>query len=240
MLKSKSVLLFVVLASLTACQVQQAQKQSVARPQVQPSTGNANSSASRRQLFNSRNMDGWQHVGQGEFVVEGNLLRTEGGMGLLWYTGEKFGDCEIRVVYKTTDPDSNAGVFVRIADKPVDEWFAVHRGYEVQILDNTDEYHRTGAIYSLAKSTSLDSAKPPGEWNTMDITLKGERIIVNLNGVQINDFNPAQPVPARTKDFEPERGARPRTGYIGLQNHDDYARGKETHVYFKEVSVRGL
>lgn len=36
------------------------------------------------------------------------------------------------------------------------------------------------------------------------------------------------------------RGARPRTGYIGLQNHDDYARGKETHVYFKEVSVRGL
>src|SRR6185295_11359867 len=29
-------------------------------------------------------------------------------------------------------------------------WFAVHRGYEVQIADSTDALHRTGAIYSLA------------------------------------------------------------------------------------------
>jgi hypothetical protein len=27
---------------------------------------------------------------------------------------------------------------------------AVHHGYEVQICDNAEPYHRTGAIYSLA------------------------------------------------------------------------------------------
>src|SRR5205823_5084968 len=31
-------------------------------------------------------------------------------------------------------------------------WYAVHHGYEVQICDDSDGYHRTGAIYSLAKA----------------------------------------------------------------------------------------
>jgi hypothetical protein len=160
-------------------------------------------------------------------------------MGLLWYTRETFGNCVLRVVYKTTDPASNSGVFVRVADKPRDPWFAVHHGYEVQILDAQDEYHRTGAIYSLAKSTSLP-VRPPGEWNTMEITLDGPRVIVRVNGGVVNEFDPKQPVPERTKDFEPERGPRPERGYVGLQNHDDYVTDKETHVFFKEVSVRLL
>src|SRR3954468_3170344 len=113
-----------------------------------------------RQLFNGRNLDNWQHVGPGKFVVENGELRTESGMGLLWYTREQFGNCRIRVVFKTTSAASNSGVFVRIADRPKDEWFAVHHGYEVQICDSQDEYHRTGAVYSLAKTTSLAS-KPP-------------------------------------------------------------------------------
>ena len=192
-----------------------------------------------RQLFNGRDLDGWEHVGPGSFVVENGLLRTEGGMGLLWYTRERLGNCVIRVVYQVTHKSSNSGVFVRIADKPKDEWFAVHHGYEVQILDAADDYHRTGAIYSLAKSTSLPT-KPPGEWNEMEIMLKGPRIVVTINGVRVNNYDPKQPVPKRIKPWEPERGPRPNAGYIGLQNHDDYEKGTSTHVYFKEVSVRPL
>ena len=41
-------------------------------------------------------------------VLQDGFIRTEGGMGLLWYTKEKFGDCVIRVVYKT---GSKAGEF---------------------------------------------------------------------------------------------------------------------------------
>jgi hypothetical protein len=192
-----------------------------------------------RALFDGRSLDGWEHVGPGRFVLEDGLLRTESGMGLLWYTREQFGDCEIRVVYRTTDPGSNSGVFVRIADRPRDPWFAVHHGFEVQILDDNDEYHRTGAIYSLAKSSSLPT-KGPGEWNTMEIRLDGPRVVVALNGTRVNDFDPKQPVPERTRPFEPERGPRPEKGYVGLQNHDDYVGDKETHVFFKEVGVRAL
>ena len=193
--------------------------------------------AAAQTLFNGRDLDGWEHVGPGKFVIEDGVLRSEGGMGLLWYTREKFGNCRIRVVYKTTSAASNSGVFVRIADRPVDEWFAVHHGYEAQICDSQDEYHRTGAIYSLAKSASLASL-PPGQWNVMEITLDGPRLRVSVNGVAVTDFDPAQAVPPRTKEFEPERGPRPEVGYIGIQNHDDYAAGE--HVYFKEISVEPL
>jgi hypothetical protein len=72
----------------------------------------------------------------------------------------------------------------------------------------------------------------------MEITLKGDLVKVAVNGVNVNTFDPKQPVPERKEKWEPERGPRPPVGYIGIQNHDDYASGE--HVYFKEVSVRPL
>jgi hypothetical protein len=186
------------------------------------------------QLFNGVDFNGWEHVGPGRFVLEDGLLKTEGGMGLLWYTRETFGDCILRVVYKTTAPDSNSGVFIRIAEPPVDEWVGVHKGYEVQIQDALDEYHRTGAIYSLAPAISKPM-NPPNEWNQMDIAMEGLRVRVSINGTLVTDFHTDQAVPERTKEWEPERGPRPTHGYIGLQNHD----GNQI-VYFREVSIRPL
>jgi hypothetical protein len=61
----------------------------------------------------------WAQVGWGGFGVEGAALRTEPderGMGFLLYKPQKFGDCQIRVVYRCAKPASNAGVFVRIDD----------------------------------------------------------------------------------------------------------------------------
>jgi len=189
-----------------------------------------------RPLFNGKDLEGWEHAGPGKMVVEDGVMRTEGGMGLLWYTKEKLGNCVLRVVYKTTAKTSNSGVFIRIDEKPKDEWYAVHHGYEVQICDSADEFHCTGAIYSLSKATARPTKV--GEWNTLEITLKGDRVMVSVNGEKVNDFDPKGPVPPRTKDYEPERGPRAEAGYIGLQNHDDVA--KDTYVLFKEVSVRPL
>ncbi|HKF55563.1 MAG TPA: DUF1080 domain-containing protein, partial [Blastocatellia bacterium] len=100
-----------------------------------------------------------------------------------------------------------------------------------------DDYHRTGAIYSLSPARSKPM-NPPGQWNTMEITLKGKNILVSINGRSVTDFDPDGPVPERKQQWEPERGPRPETGYIGLQNHEDY--DPNTHVYFKEVSERRL
>lgn len=212
----------------------------------------------------------WTQIGWGGFAVDGDSLRTEcddKGMGLLLFHKEKFGNCEIRVVFKAKDAKSNAGVFVRIDDgilakvkekaEPVQRekgklskemlkrlmdasekkqgpWYAVHHGYEVQICDADDEYHRTGTIYSLAKAAPAPK-KAPTEWRTMVITLKGNLIFVDIDGKRVTTFDPdGKDVPAARKWFEPERQPkRPHVGYLGLQNHDP-----GDVVYFREISVR--
>lgn len=184
-----------------------------------------------QQLFNGKDTTGWGMVGPGRFVIENGLLKTEGGMGLLWYKGRKFGNTTIRVVFKTASPQANSGVYIRFPEPPKDPWYAVHNGYEVQIDAAGDEWHCTGAIYSLSK-VSKRAQKPAGEWNTMEITLKGKETIITLNGQQVNDFREGQPVPERQHWFEPVRGPRAEYGYIGVQNHD-----RKSTVYFKEISV---
>jgi hypothetical protein len=185
-----------------------------------------------RSLFNGKDLEGWRQTGPGRFVVENGMLRTEGGMGLLWYTREKFKDATLRIVYRAPDPQKagNSGVFIRIPDEPEDPWGAVHKGYEVQIDESDDDYHRTGVLYSFTKALARPEVR---EWNTMEITLEGERTVITVNRVTVTDFREGDPVPEKKKRSEPERGRRPVEGYIGLQNHGD-----KDVVLFKEISVR--
>ncbi len=182
-------------------------------------------------LFNGRDLSGWEHVGPGQFVLEDGTLRTQGGMGLLWYK-DKLENVVLRVVYRNLG-GVNSGVFIRIPEKPTEPWMPVNRGYEVQIDDRGDDYHVTGVLYSLTKAAARPSHAD--SWNTMDITLDGERTIVKVNDVLVTDFQEGQTVPPKKEQWEPDRGPRPRAGYIGLQNHDD-----KDVVYFREVSVRPL
>ncbi len=185
------------------------------------------------QLFNGKDLDGWEHVGPGGFKVVDGLLKPYGGMGLLWYTRQKVGNAIVRVVFKPVENSSNSGVFIRIPEKPTEPWMPVNRGYEVQIDNSDDDYHCTGVLYSLTKA--LARPEKAGEWNTMDITLDGPHTIVTVNGVKVTDYTEGQPVPPKQKGYEPDRGPRPNEGYIGLQNHSD-----KDVVYFKEVAIRPL
>jgi len=54
------------------------------------------------QLFNGKDLSGWEQVGKGNFVVEDGMLKTVGGMGLLWYTRQKVEHSVVRVVFKLT------------------------------------------------------------------------------------------------------------------------------------------
>lgn len=191
------------------------------------------------QLFNGKDLTGWKHVGGGSRFVENGLLSSKGGMGLLYWTGGKLGNCQIKVVYKMQNFNSNSGVFVKIPIEPKEEWMPVFYGYEVQIdnhpeTSNEDEYHISGTLYAFTKPRSKPG-KPGPEWNTLLITLDGPRTIVYLNDQLVTDYREGEPVPPRKFDFEPYPGRRPDSGYFGLQNH-----GAEDVVYFKEVAVRPL
>lgn len=187
-----------------------------------------------RPLFNGKNLDGWRQAGPGRFVVVDGMLKTEGGMGLLWYTRAKIGHAKLRVVFELNAKDADSGVFIRIPEQPIEPWMPVNRGYEVEIGDWPDDYSCTGVLYTFTKALSRP-IKPMGEWNTLEITIDGPRTIVYLNNVKVTDFAEGDPVPDKHPgSIDPDRGPRPDSGYVGLQNHP----GSE--VYFKEVSLTPL
>jgi 3-keto-disaccharide hydrolase len=188
----------------------------------------------RRALFNGKDLDGWQQVGPGLFAVKDGMMKTEGGMGMLWYTREKIAQATLRVVFRLTGKESDSGVFIRIPEKPTEPWMPINRGYEVEIGDWPDDYSCTGVLYTFTKALARP-IKPVGEWNTMEITIDGPHTVVLLNGVRVTDFTEGQAVPAKTPgSHDPDRGPRPKSGFIGLQNHP----GSE--VDFREVSLMPL
>jgi hypothetical protein len=173
------------------------------------------------------NKHGWNHYGPGWFTLdhETGILASHGGMGLLWYSAEMFGDFVLRLEFNTSVPDSNSGIFLRVPEMVTSDEYIYH-SFEVQIHATAPEaVHRTGAVYD-AEAPSEDRAKAPGEWNEMEISFVGDRITVSLNGAVVTDWV-AEPR-GKIRDFAPR-------GYIGLQNHD-----WETSVYFRNIRVKKL
>ena len=162
--------------------------------------------------------EGWRMAGPGEFVVEGEELRTTGGMGLLWYEACEYEDFRLELQWRVEDPAHNSGIFVRFPNPGDDPWVAVHQGYELQICDTGGAKTRTGSVYDIQGSTEVPT-RPAGEWNDYSIEVVGQRYTVKINDVVVNEF-------------EGERGER---GHIGLQNHDD-----GSVVRFRNIRVTQL
>jgi hypothetical protein len=199
--------------------------------------------AGGRQLFNGKDLNGWARIPRHEnpppgqqlgFVVQDGLLISNPGAPEddLWYTREKIGNATLRVVYKVSAPNANSGVFIRIPVQPKSEDDAINKGIEVQIDESGDEFHCSGVLYSMTQAKARPY-KPAGEWNTLEITLKGPRTTVKLNGVLVTDYDGVAPVPPKKGQYEPDRGARPDTGYIAIQHH-----GGDASITFKEISLQ--
>ncbi|MEV1067460.1 ThuA domain-containing protein [Streptomyces sp. NPDC050263] len=189
-----------------------------------------------RPLFDGTSLEGWRQAGPGSFTLSGDgTLTSTGGMGLLWYADRSFGSYSLKLDWRTTagDPsgsgagsgDDNSGVFVGFPPSD-DPWSAVNNGYEIQI-DATDVPERTtGSVYGFrsADLKKRDRAlNAPGEWNTYEIRVEGERLRVWLNGEKINDFT----------NTDPARSLR--DGHLGLQNH-----GADDQVSFRDVRIKEL
>ena len=166
---------------------------------------------------------GWAQAGPGGFTNADATLTTFGGMGLFWYQAKQFTSYSLKLDWKLAG-DDNSGIFIGFPPS-TDPWSAVNNGYEIQI-DATDAADRTtGAVYTFqsADIAARDAAlNPPGEWNTYELLVEGQRLRVYLNGTLINDFTNTDPV-------------RSLAGHIGIQNHGDGDDASFRNIRIKEL-----
>ncbi|MGI5515918.1 ThuA domain-containing protein [Streptomyces sp. CA-106131] len=184
-----------------------------------------------RPLFDGTagSLSGWKQAGPGSFTLDADgTLTSTGGMGLLWYATSGFSAYSLKLDWKTAG-DDNSGVFVGFPPSD-DPWSAVNNGYEIQI-DATDVPDKTtGSVYGFqsADLKKRDRAlNPPGEWNTYEIRVEGERLRLWLNGVKINDFT----------NTDPARSLR--DGHLGIQNHGSGDQVSFRDIRIKELPVKG-
>ncbi|MGW0311105.1 ThuA domain-containing protein [Streptomyces flavidovirens] len=190
----------------------------IAKADCKPSKG-------YRSIFNGETLEGWKQAGPGSFEVKDDrTLNSVGGMGLLWYQAKELKSYSLKLDWKMAG-DDNSGIFVGFPASD-DPWSAVSKGYEIQI-DATDAPDRTtGSVYGFkaANIAARDAAlNPPGEWNSYEIRVEGERLRVFLNGVKINDFTNTDPARSLAQ------------GHIGIQNH-----GADDQVSFRDIKVKEL
>ncbi|HNR29617.1 MAG TPA: DUF1080 domain-containing protein [Candidatus Hydrogenedentes bacterium] len=166
------------------------------------------------------------------FAIRDGILHIPGGsaapLRYAAYTGERFGDLELHIEFKVTWR-ANSGVFLRV--HPEDP---VHRGFEVQVLDDHTQApnkNGSGSIYDVA-SPMFNMALPRGEWNSYDITVRGRQVIVVMNGWKVIDTDFAQ-MNAPIGKFSTPFAQLPLEGLIALQDH-----GGE--VWYRNIFVRKL
>ena len=158
-------------------------------------------------LFNGKNLDGWTLHGTELWYVEDGLLICESGpekaYGYL-STNKYYDDFELTLEFKQ-EANGNSGVFIRSTVEGTKV-----SGWQVEVAppgnDTGGVYESYGRGWLIRPSKEKDKALKMGEWNTMRIRVKGDRIKSWLNGTSMISL----------KDKKIGQGK----GGIALQIHD--------------------
>ena len=174
------------------------------------------SSASWKNLLGA-GVGGFDQVGEANWRMADGAIVADKGDGYL-VTRETYGDFEMRAEFYA-EADTNSGILVRCQD-PVDITPATC--YEVNIWDTRPgQEYSTGAIVAVAK---VDPApKAGGKWNSLQVTMKRDHLVVVLNG-------------AKTVDV---RDAKLKSGVIALQ-HAKGVKDDLQPIKFRKVEIRPL
>jgi len=166
-------------------------------------------------LFNGKDLTGWEQIGSKSWKVEDGVLYTVGGEGGWLSTDKEYGDVEVELEYRVPE-GGNSGVFFRAPR----EGNPAFDGFEVQVIDDyTDVYgalepwQMTGSVYAVA-APSRQVTLPAGTWQKMRIRCEGPHVNVALNGIPVVDVD----LSTATSHYD-HPGLKRTHGYIGLQNH---------------------
>jgi hypothetical protein len=149
---------------------------------IQPShIASAQAGGAWTTLFDGKTLKGWNVIGDANWSVADGVIQADKGTGFL-VTPAPYRDFQITLEFWVTD-DANSGVFLRCSDPKT---ISATNAYEVNIFDKRpDQSYRTGGIVDVAKPSSV--ILTGGKWNTYDITAKGPKMTVILNGVKVVD-----------------------------------------------------
>jgi hypothetical protein len=191
-------------------------------------------------LFDGKTLNGWDvRPGQEAVwkVVDGVIRNSSSAPGTTLLTQEDFANFVLRAEFRA-HPDVNSGLMLRqprprpqpAGGEPKAKGKKAGggaQGYELQIRDKvlTD---RTGGNFLTASIVNVQNAPSdvrivPGQWNSFEVTMNGDHLVVVYNGRKTVDA----------------RDSRLKSGAIGLQSaHPEDPPGAT--VEFRNLKIKRL
>lgn len=129
----------------------------------------------------STGMDNFEIVGEANWgAADGAIQATEGPGTSFLLTKESYSNFVLRIEFWVSD-DANSGIYMRCQDPAA---ITDRSCYEANIYDQRpDLSFGTGGIVHVGPVTE-PYPKAGGKWNTYEITLNDEHLMVSLNGEQ--------------------------------------------------------
>jgi len=185
-------------------------------------------------VFNGKDFSGWAGPVDNYEIHDGAIVCKPKKGGTI-YTKEEYGDFMARVEFKLP-PGGNNGLAIRY---PGNGDTAYAGMCELQVLD--DNYEQAtkskldprqvhGSAYGMV-AAQRGYQHPIGEWNFEEVTVKGSKIKVELNGVVILDTDLSTVKEFMANSAHP--GKERTSGNFGFAGHND-------PVAFRNVSIKKL
>jgi hypothetical protein len=159
-------------------------------------------------LFDGETLFGWQPRTDANWRVEAGAIVVDDGTNGLLTTTTRFADYVLKIEFRSA-VGTNSGIFLHTPATPKDP---ASDCYELNIADSTNAFP-TGSLVKRAKAEgNFDSQ----EWQSYEVTVAGDQIVVVLDGKQVLEYKDPKPL---------------QRGMIGLQLNE----GK---VEFRNIKLR--
>lgn len=183
-------------------------------------------------LFDGQSLKGWtasEHVDT--FSVEDGCIVVNGDRSHLFYTGTvmnaEFKNFEWKADVMTR-PKANSGMYIHTQFQE-SGW--PRTGYEVQVNNSHKDWRRTGGLYGVVDIK--ESPVKDDEWFTQHVIVKGNRIMIKVNGTVTVDYTEPEAV---SQNGQPgQAGRKLSSGTVALQGHDP-----DSVVYYKNITIKPI
>jgi hypothetical protein len=178
-------------------------------------------------LFNGKDLTGWKINGEERWVAEQGTIFCESMAQKYGYltTEKTYRGFDLRLKFKG-EAAGNSGVFFHAKITGMNPQTGPDiEGMQVEVDPNLGKH--TGGLYEsggrgwvMMPSEDGEKALKPGEWNELEMSVQGNHVVTQLNGVKIVDFTDAAP--------------KFTDGVIGLQIHT----GGGVKMRWKDILIR--
>ncbi len=186
-------------------------------------------------LFDGKTLNGWTSLegkNSGYLVKDDVLICPAVGGGNL-FSEKEYSDFVLRLDFKLA-PGANNGVGIRA---PLGGGQIGYIGNEIQIIDDSSSKfdhlkvgQNCGSLYRVLPA-KRGAVKPPGEWNSYEITAIGRHIKVLLNGKKVVDGN--------INDVRDPEILRRHPGMLRPSGHI-VLLGHNSEVQFRNIRLREM